>query len=99
MPVQPWGIAAAPSNFGPLSNTLLIANNTNAAKINAFDPFTGKFVGTVKDMNGKAIVIDQLWGIDFGDGLGKNGAANQLYFAAGPSGNLAGTFGKIVFKP
>jgi len=96
---QPWGIAAAPSNFGPLSNTLLIANNTNAAKINAFDPFTGKFVGTVKDMNGKAIVIDQLWGIDFGDGLGKNGAANQLYFAAGPSGNLAGTFGKIVFKP
>src|SRR5882762_4398430 len=26
---QPWGIAVAPNNFGPLSNTLLIANNTN----------------------------------------------------------------------
>ena len=96
---QPWGIAAAPKNFGPLSNTLLISNNTNAATINAFDLVSGKFVGTVKDMNGKAIVIDQLWGIDFGDGLGNNGAANQLYFAAGPSGNRAGTFGKIVFKP
>jgi uncharacterized protein (TIGR03118 family) len=96
---QPWGIAAAPKNFGPLSNTLLIANNTNASTINAFDATTGKFVGRVKDMNGKAIVIDQLWGIDFGDGMGNNGAANSLYFAAGPSGNLAGTFGVIVFKP
>ncbi|HVN21747.1 MAG TPA: TIGR03118 family protein [Dongiaceae bacterium] len=96
---QPWGIVGAPSNFGPLSNTLLISNNTNQGTINAFDLFTGKFVGTVKDQNGKSIVIDQLWGIDFGDGLGKNGAANHLYFAAGPSKNLAGTFGQIVFKP
>jgi uncharacterized protein (TIGR03118 family) len=96
---QPWGIAAAPKNFGPLSNTLLISNNINAGTINAFDQTTGKFVGTVKDSTGKAVVIDQLWGIDFGDGLGKNGPANHLYFAAGPSNNLAGTFGTIVFKP
>jgi uncharacterized protein (TIGR03118 family) len=26
---QPWGFAAAPKNFGPLSNTLLITNNIN----------------------------------------------------------------------
>ena len=96
---QPWGIAAAPRNFGPLSNTLLISNNTNSGTINAFDPINGRFVGRVKDTNGKAIVIDQLWGIDFGDGLGKNGAPNHLYFTAGPSNNLAGTFGTIVFKP
>ena len=96
---QPWGIAAAPGNFGPLSNTLLISNNTNSGTINAFDPINGRFVGRVKDTNGKAIVIDQLWGIDFGDGLGKNGAPNHLYFTAGPSNNLAGTFGTIVFKP
>ena len=96
---QPWGIAAAPRNFGPLSNTLLIANNTNRGTINAFDPISGRFIGTVKNMNGKAIVIDQLWGIDFGDGLGKNGAANHLYFASGPGNNQAGTFGTIVFQP
>ena len=96
---QPWGIAAAPGNFGPLSNTLLISNNTNTGTINAFDPASGQFVGTVRNEDGKAIVIDQLWGIDFGDGLGKNGTANHLYFAAGPANNLAGTFGVIVFKP
>ncbi len=96
---QPWGIVGAPKNFGPLSNTLLISNNTNAGTINAFDPFNGKFVGTVKGSSGKAIQIDQLWGIDFGDGLGSNGAANQLFFTAGPANNLAGTFGVIVSTP
>ena len=96
---QPWGITAAPPNFGPLSNTLLIGNNTNQGTINAFDAFTGQFVGRVKDTSGKAIVINQLWGIDFGDGLGANGPTRRLFFAAGPGNNLAGTFGSIVFKP
>ncbi|MGA8216681.1 MAG: TIGR03118 family protein [Candidatus Sulfotelmatobacter sp.] len=98
---QPWGIAAAPGNFGPLSNTLLISNNTNNGTINAFDVVTKKVVGTIKDINGKTIVIDQLWGIDFGDGTkgGQNGRANQMFFTAGPFNNLAGTFGVIAFKP
>lgn len=95
---QPWGIAAAPANFGPLSNTLLISNNTNAGAINAFNATTGKFVGTVKDTMGNVIHIDQLWGIGFGDGLGKNGPPNELFFAAGPDNNLAGIFGSIVFE-
>jgi len=92
---QPWGIAVAPRNFGRLSNTLLISNNLDRGTINAFDGLTGQFVGTVRDTNGKVIVIDQLWGIDFGDGTGSNGRTNQLFFTAGPSGNLAGTFGTI----
>jgi uncharacterized protein (TIGR03118 family) len=98
---QPWGIAAASGHFGPLSNTLLISNNTNSGSINAFDPLTKKFVGAIKDTDGKVIRIDQLWGIDFGDGIkgGENGGVNQMFFTAGPSNNLAGTFGTIVFKP
>jgi uncharacterized protein (TIGR03118 family) len=98
---QPWGIAAAPGHFGPLSNTLLISNNTNSGSINAFDPLTKKFVGAIKDTDGNIIRIDQLWGIDFGDGTkgGENGGINQMFFTAGPSNNLAGTFGTIVFKP
>ena len=95
---QPWGIAAAPKNFGPLSNTLLISNNTNNGTINAFDGLTGQFVGTVRGTNGRVIRIDQLWGIDFGDGTGKNGRVNQMFFTAGPFNNLAGTFGTIAFQ-
>ena len=95
---QPWGIAAAPKNFGPLSNTLLVSNNTNSGTINAFNAITGEFVGTIKDTNGKAIRIDQLWGIEFGGGTASNGRTNELFFTAGPSNNLAGTFGSISLK-
>jgi uncharacterized protein (TIGR03118 family) len=95
---QPWGIAVAPVDFGPLSNTLLVSNNTNTGTINAYNPLTGQFVGTVKDTNGKPIVIDQLWGIEFGGGTANNGRKNQLFFTAGPSNNLAGTFGVIALQ-
>jgi uncharacterized protein (TIGR03118 family) len=97
---QPWGFAAAPPNFGPLSNTLLISNNINVnGTINAFNALTGQFVGTLKDTSGKNIRIDQLWGIKFGGGSANNGNKNELFFTAGPAGNLAGTFGAIVYKP
>ncbi|HUJ96555.1 MAG TPA: TIGR03118 family protein [Terriglobales bacterium] len=95
---QPWGMTAAPKNFGPLSNTLLVSNNTNHGTINAFDALTGEFVGTVKDANGKPIVINQLWGILFGGGKANDGGKNQLFFTAGPDNNLAGTFGAITFS-
>lgn len=95
---QPWGFAVAPRNFGPLSNTLLVANNTNTGTINAFNSVTGQFVGTIRDTNGKPIEINQLWGIEFGGGSAKNGNTNQLFFTAGPDNNLAGTFGKIEFE-
>ncbi len=95
---QPWGFAVAPKNFGDFSNTLLVSNNTNTGTINAFNAITGQFVGTLKDVNGDVIRIDQLWGIKFGDGTGSNGATNQLFFTAGPDNNFAGTFGVITVK-
>jgi hypothetical protein len=52
-------------------------------------------VGTVKDSSGKPIVINQIWGIEFGGGTANNGQTNQLFFTAGPDNNLAGTFGMI----
>ena len=95
---QPWGLAVAPKNFGPLSNALLVSNNTKSGTINAFNLVTGQFVGAVKDTNGKVIRIDQLWGIEFGGGSANNGRTNQLFFTAGPKNNLAGTFGMIQVK-
>jgi len=35
---QPWGFAVAPANFGPLSNTLLISNNTEHRHHQWFQP-------------------------------------------------------------
>jgi uncharacterized protein (TIGR03118 family) len=95
---QPWGFAVAPKNFGPLSNALLISNNTNTGTINGFNPTTGKFVGTIKNTAGKPITINQLWGINFGGGTANNGKTNQLFFTAGPGNNVDGLFGVIAFK-
>jgi uncharacterized protein (TIGR03118 family) len=92
---QPWGIAVAPNNFGPLSNTLLIANNTNTGTINGFDLSTGAFVGTIKNKLGKPIKINQLWGIEFGGGTPANGNTNQLFYTAGPKNGINGLFGVI----
>lgn len=92
---QPWGIALAPANFGALSNALLVSNNTNSGTINGFDKNTGKFIATVTNSKGNPIMIDQLWGIDFGGGVPANGRPNRLYFTAGPSNNANGLFGEI----
>jgi uncharacterized protein (TIGR03118 family) len=92
---QPWGFAIAPKNFGEFSNTLLVTNNTNTGTINSFNAVTGQFVGTLKNDKDEVIHIDQLWGIQFGAGTGKDGASNQLFFTAGPDNNNAGLFGVI----
>ena len=99
---QAWGIAAAPSNFGPLSNTLLVSNNSVDGTINGFDPVTGKFVGTIRDEFGRKIVLNNLWGVAFGGGTTNNGATNELFVTVGQgigTAELAGTFASIVFKP
>jgi len=94
---QPWGLAAAPTDFGPLSNTLLVSNKVaNKSTINGFNIFTGQHVGTIKDTSGNNIDIDQLWGIEFGGGTAADGSKNELFFTAGPSNYLSGKFGKIA---
>src|SRR5262249_25146236 len=63
----PWGLALAPSDFGPFGNALLVGNFGNG-HISAFDATTGKFLGLLQDATGKPLVIDGLWGITFGNG-------------------------------
>ena len=94
---QPWGLALAPVNFGPFSTALLVGDNLPDGTINAFNAKTGKFLGQLKDSSGKVIHIDQLWGLEFGGGSPSNGAANQLFFTAGPSNYSNGLFGAIQF--
>jgi len=95
---QPWGMAMAPSNFGTLSSTLLIGNNTASGTINGFNPTTGALGGTIVygagKMEGKPIHINGLWGIEFGGGTAANGNTNSLYYTAGPK-DVNGVFGVI----
>ena len=78
---SPWGLALAPSNFGQFSGDLLVGNFGDGT-INAFNPTTGAFLGTLDDPNGNPIVIEGLWGLLFGNG-GNGGATDQLFFSAG----------------
>ena len=96
---SPWGLALAPADFGPFSNAMLIGNNIPGGRINAFDPDTGAFLGTLRDANGKPIIIDQVWGLAFGSDNPANGAHNQLFFTAGPNNYANGAFGMITFGP
>ncbi len=93
---SPWGIAKAPANFGPMSNAILISNNTSRGRINAFNPETGDFLGPLRDAAGQPIEIDQLWAIQFGQGGASNGPRNQLFFTAGPNNYVNGLFGTIT---
>jgi uncharacterized protein (TIGR03118 family) len=96
---SPWGVALAPADFGPMSGALLVTNNTSRGRINAFDPKSGAFLGPLRDASGKAIEIDDIWAIQFGQGgaAGSNGNPNQLFFTAGNNNYGDGTFGVITF--
>jgi uncharacterized protein (TIGR03118 family) len=89
----PWGMALAPSNFGRFSNMLLVGNFGNG-RINAYDPDTGHFEGTLKGTNNKQIKLSGLWGMSFGNG-GNAGPRNTLLFASGPEDETQGLVGNI----
>lgn len=95
---SPWGLAMAPADFGPFRGKLLVGNNVPDGRINAFDPTSGDFLGTLRDASGQAIVINQLWALQFGNG-GNGGQPNQLFFTAGPNNYANGLFGKITVGP
>ena len=93
----PWGVALAPSNFGPFSNALLIGNFGDGA-INAYDFATGEFKGQLKGSNHKALQLDGLWGMAFGNGF-NNQPTDTLFFGAGPDDENHGVYGAIRFAP
>jgi uncharacterized protein (TIGR03118 family) len=63
-------------------------------QINAFNPMTGEFLDMVRNPHGRAIVIDGLWTIMFGNG-GNGGDPDTLYFTAGPNDESDGLFGSL----
>jgi uncharacterized protein (TIGR03118 family) len=89
----PWGMAMAPARFGAFSGALLVGNFGNGW-INAFDPATGQFLGSMFASTGAPLRIDGLWALSFGNGA-NGGDTDQLYFTAGPNDEKDGLFGVI----
>jgi len=91
---SPWGLALAPATFGQFAGDLLVGNFGNG-EINAFNPITGAFIGTLSGPGGDPLVNLGLWGLRFGNG-GKGGDPAALYFAAGGADEDIGVFGRIT---
>jgi uncharacterized protein (TIGR03118 family) len=90
---SPWGLAIAPSGWGPFGGDLLVGNFGNGW-INAYSPMTGAKKGTLHDSSGYAIVLPGLWGLLFGNGT--SAATDALMFTSGPGGEAHGRWGTIT---
>jgi uncharacterized protein (TIGR03118 family) len=94
----PWGVALAPSGFGPFGGDLLVGNFSFAdSEINAFDPATGALLGSIPIDVG-ANTPGGLWDLTFGNG-GSGGDLNTLYFTDGINGEADGLFASISAVP
>jgi uncharacterized protein (TIGR03118 family) len=89
---EPWGLAIGPTGFGPFAGDLLVGNLGNGW-INAFNPRTGAFKGTLDGTNGYPVTIDGLWGLMVGNSA--FGGSSSLVFSAGPDGYSDGLLGVI----
>ena len=91
----PWGLVLAPQHFGAFSGDLLVGNFGDGA-INAYDPRSGQFEGTLKNKDGNQIKINGLWALRFGNGV--FGTPTTLVFSAGIGDEAHGLLGEIVVQ-
>jgi uncharacterized protein (TIGR03118 family) len=91
---SPWGLALAPYDFGSFSHAVLVGQ-FGSGQIAAYDYITGAFLGLLKDPAGKAIGIDGLWALSFGNSAAA-GPYNVLFFTAGINGEGDGLFGTLT---
>jgi uncharacterized protein (TIGR03118 family) len=79
---EPWGLAIAPTGFGPFAGDLLVGNLGNGW-INVFNPTTGMHLGALDGPNGYPIAINGLWGLRVGNSA--FGGSSSVVFSAGPN--------------
>jgi uncharacterized protein (TIGR03118 family) len=91
---NPWGLTIAPAGFGDFGNALLVGNFGDGM-INAFNPTTGMFLGTLSNSAGQPLVNSGLWAIGF-RAPGGTFDPNALYFNAGINNETEGLFGTIT---
>ncbi|HZZ34496.1 MAG TPA: TIGR03118 family protein [Caulobacteraceae bacterium] len=83
----PWGLTIAPASFGQFAGALLVGNFGDG-KVNAFNPTTGAFLGTLSDAAGAPLFIDGLWAL-------RNGPDGTVVFSSGPDDESHGLIGVI----
>lgn len=82
----PWGLAIAPQSFGKFAGALLVGNFGDG-QINAYDPLTGRYIGTLRT-DGKPLTIDGLWAL-------RTGPNGTITFSSGPDDESHGLVGSI----
>ncbi len=83
----PWGLTIAPQSFGKFAGALLVGNFGDG-KINAFNPTTGAFLGTLNSSGDKPLFIDGLWAL-------RNGPDGTVVFSSGPDDENHGLVGVV----
>lgn len=97
----PWGITLAPPDFGPFGGDLLVGNfaygnlngipNPGGGEIDAYNPLTGAFRGTL-DSN---VAWQGLWALTFGNGV-SGGSQDILYFTTGLNSEADGLLAAVA---
>jgi uncharacterized protein (TIGR03118 family) len=90
----PWGVVWTPRDFGEFSNTILVGN-FRSGWIAAFNGFTKKFIGFVRNPDNSLVFIDGLWSLTFGNN-GNAGSSTTLFFTAGINNETDGLFGTLT---
>jgi uncharacterized protein (TIGR03118 family) len=90
----PWGVVWTTRDFGEFSNAILVGN-FRSGWIAAFNGFTHKFIGFVRNPDDSLMFIDGLWSLTFGNDA-TAGPANTLFFTAGINNENDGLFGTIT---
>ena len=96
---SPWGIALAPMSFGKFGGDLLVGNFAfGDSVINAFNPTTWAFEGSIDVNPGAGNSPGGLWSLAFGGSM-NDGNPNTLFFTDGINGETGGLFGSITAAP
>lgn len=91
---SPWGVVWTTRDFGEFSNAILVGN-FGSGWVAAFNGFTYKFEGFLRNPDDTLLTIDGLWSLTFAND-GTAGPANTLFFSAGINGESDGLFGTIT---
>ena len=94
---SPWGMAIAPHDFGKFAGDLLVGNFGDGT-IDAYNLANDKFAGKLRGVDGKPIVIGDLWALTQGNG-GAAGSKGEIFFTAGVHDEAQGLFGAIAPVP